>query len=277
MFSAKYKNKWHKITDVEKCDDLITYQLEGIGGKVKASEVEDMDKTNHEIQNPDGSVTRGPGKEPLMKPMKKSLNERWKLLKAKLDHSTAIQSLMDDDDDEEDGDQASGEDQQQQEQPGMAGQNVETNPQQEASAPEEEPGQSQQPGPGADDGADSDSKEDENNQPVDYDEDKLTEALKADGYTDAEIAHVIHGHVPTPPTKDQLQAIAQQQVLGHKEASHEQTLDHKQTRAELEHEHAKRQLDLEHEHSKKEKEIRLKYLEQELATKIEALKSKGKE
>lgn len=276
MFSAKYKNKWHKIAGVEKCDGLITYQLEGIGGKVKASDVEDMDKIDHEIQNPDGSVTRGPGKEPLMKPMKKSLDERWKLLKAKLDHSTAIQSLMDGDD--EDGDQTPGEEQpEQQEQPGMEGQNVEADPQPEASASEEEPGQPQQSGPGADDGSDSDSEEDKDNQPIDYDEDKLTEALRADGYTDAEIAHVIHGHVPTPPTKDQLQAIAQQQVLGHKEASHEQALDHKQTRAELEHEHARRQLDLEHEHSKKEKEIRLKYLEQELAAKIEALKSKGKE
>jgi hypothetical protein len=111
---------------------------------------------------------------------------------------------------------------------------------------------------------------------------QIEEMLRNEGYSDAEIAHIIHGHIVPEATIDNIKMDAEQAMSEHE-------LDHKKRMNDLdydlatsEHEtngldrdHKKRMLDLEYEYSKKEKEMELKHKEQELELKLQSQKEKA--
>lgn len=284
MPKARYKNKWHNIADIEKCEDGFQYQLEGIDGKVYHKDVDDVKMSKEEmveVKNPDGSITRVPGKEPLMKPMKKSLQDRWALIKAMISHEQAFMPMEDEQDDQQQDDQAT---QSQIQDPdaedksdavdvdslkeqqgdlvqggsGDDGQQLQSDAVQDGSSVAQDSG-----GAEVDQGSSSD--------PIG--EEELVGLLKQEGYSDAEIAHIVHGHVPTVDHEAKQMDLEQ----AREQEKHDHKMDHQKSDSDIKLEHAKRMADLEHDHAKREKEIRLKYLEEELKAKLENLKSKGKE
>ena len=265
-----------------------------------------MNKTKKELKegevtNPDGSVFRFEGEEPLKKPKdKKSLKDRWKILKADLSNSKSFLDMLGEDKDEAGagegavqnpddnvgssvptGDVQGGAS----DQPSMAdggqvqpeGQGVapsigdELNQQPADTASQQDP---EQP-PAQDPGQDQAQPQDQEEQP--YSDEEAIQTLKDEGYSDSEIAYIVHHHVPAQPTKDELKHAEAVQNLKHQGSKQDQEITHKDDHHGIDVEHKKRMTDLEFEHAKKEKEMRLKFLEQELQAKIEALKSKSKE
>jgi hypothetical protein len=237
-----------------------------------------------EVTNPDGSVFRFEGEEPLKKPKdKKSLKDRWKVLKADLSNSSAFLSML-------------GEDDEKKEDTDQGGSSPNTGNPVGSSVPVDdtqgggeggEPGMadsSQVPNQdgGVDPQADTASQQDQA-QPQDqqeeqpYSEEELVQLLKEEGYSDSEIAYIVHHQVPAQPTKEELKHAETVQDLKHKGAKQDQELDHKDAHHDIDVDHKKRMTDLEFEHAKKEKELRLKFLEQELEAKVAAIKSKAKE
>jgi hypothetical protein len=222
-----------------------------------------------EIRNSDGSVSRYPGKEPLIKPnkdLRKSIMERWALIKVALSHEESFlpmitrQAIVDMNKTPEQDAKEQTPDQDQQQQ-----QDQDQQQQQDQDEGQQDQDQQQQ----------QDQDEGQQDQPdEEYDEQKLIELLKQEGYSDPEIAHIVSGHVPSQPSQEELKTLEQQQKLSHKDDMHGLTVDHQKTSHDIELEHKKRMLDLEHEHAKKEKEIRIRHLEEELKTKLEQLKNK---
>jgi hypothetical protein len=281
MPKALHKNKWRKIRSIEKCDDGYSYQLDGIEGKVYHKDIDDLNLSKYEIVNPDGSITRGPGKEPLRKPMKKSLLERWELLKAQISHEMAFMPMREDDEEQE------------QSPPSEGAQDPVPSDADQTQAPVSEAvDQTQQPieDPDAQDasdavdvsslqgGAETDAGADEVEAPQEgkedhaYDEEKLINLLRQDGYSDSEIAHIVHGHVPGSDREER--AMNLEQVR--EQEKHDHHMDRLKGQTDTQQDHAKRMADLEYDHAKKEKELRLKHLEEELKIKLENLKNKGK-
>lgn len=284
MPKALHKNKWRNIRNIEKCDDGYSYQLDGVDGKVYHKDIEDLDMEKYEIVNPDGSITRGPGKEPLRKPMKKSIMERWELLKAQISHEAAFMPMREDDEDQ--------------------GQTVRTEPKDsitidnvQTQAPVGEAVEQTQQhieDPDARDASDAvdvsslqgnaevyagaeeaptpQEGEDNSEKNNAYDEEKLIDLLRQDGYSDAEIAHIVHGHVPGI---DQ-ESISIDMDRQREQEKHDHQMDRIKGQTDIQNDHAKRMSDLEYEHAKREKELRIKHLEEELKTKLEHLKNKGK-
>ena len=279
MPKARYKNKWHNIAGIEKCEDGFNYQLEGIDGKVYHKDIDDLKMSKEEmteIKNPDGSITRIPGKEPLMKPVKKSLQDRWELIKATISHEQAFMPMEDQQDDQpaqspisdpdaDDKSDAVDVDSLRGQQGGLVqGRDNDDGQQVQDDAVQNDAGLAQDSrGPEMDQDADS--------SPID--EQELVALLKQEGYSDAEIAHIVHGHVPTVDRESQQMDLEQ----AREQEKHDHKMDHHRSDSDIKLEHAKRMADLEHDHAKREKELRLKYLEEELKTKLENLKSKGKE
>ena len=308
MPQVRYNKKWHDVKGIEKCDEGFNYQLDGIEGKVYSRDVEDVrmkKEETHEIVNPDGSIVRGPGKEPLRKPMKKSLQERWELLKAQISHSDAFMSM----EDEGDEDQQQAQDPTQQD-PAQQDPTQQDPTQQDlaqalaaqiqdpdAQDPSDAVDVSQLEGAGdvvptgdedgrqdPDDDAQDDSGQPEggegaevdeaadSNTLSEYDEEKLIELLRQEGYSDPEIAHIVHGHVPGQQAPEAKAMDVEQQ---REQEKHEHHMDRTKSDSDIKLEHARRMADLEHDHAKREKEIRLKYLEEELKARIENVKNKG--
>ena len=288
MPKARYKNKWHNIAGIEKCEDGFQYQLEGIDGKVYHKHIDDLKMSKEEmteIKNPDGSITRLPGKEPLMKPIRKSLQERWSLIKAMINHEQAFMPMEDTQDEQQ---------QDEQQQDDQATQSPISDPDAEdksdavdtsrlgvqdglVSGRDGNDGQQVQDAD-VQDGAgvaedSSGSKVDKNADSSSLDEEELVRLLEQEGYSPAEIAHIVHGHTPTVDRESQLMDLEQSR----EQEKHDHKMDHNRSENSIKLEHAKRMADLEHDHAKREKEMRLKYLEEELKAKLENLKSKGKE
>lgn len=285
MPKALHKNKWRKISDIEKCEDGFKYQLEGIEGKVYAKDIDDLKMSKaemHEITNPDGSITRGPGKEPLMKPMKKSIHERWALIKAMISHEQAFMPMEDQEQDQEP--------QQDQDQPMQSSiQDPDAEDKSDAvdisqlgeqdglvSGGDNDDGQqlqddSAQDGAGvAQDSGGSEVDQEADSTPIG--EEELIQLLEQEGYSPAEIAHIVHGHTPVQdPTAQQMDL-----EQAREQEKHDHKMDHSRSESDIKLDHTKRMADLEHEHAKREKELRLKYLEEELKTKVENLKNKSK-
>lgn len=306
MPKALHKKKWRNVLSIEKCEGGFTYQLEGVDGKVYHDNVDDIDlskEEQHEIINPDGSITRGPGKEPLRKPLKKSMLERWKLLKAKVSHELAFGSATEDEQDEQDDQQ---QDRTQTSDDVSSGDNVPDDADTAQAASSQEVGESNstsQPieDPDTDDNSDAvdisslkrgkegEGKEDEENMGDDvnaqeaegdrgqndesYDEEKLIDLLRQDGYSDSEIAYIVHAHVPGGGDHD-ARAMDLDQIR--EQEKHDHHMGRIKDQTEIQTDHAKRMADLEYEHAKKEKELRIKHLEEELKIKLEQLKNKGK-
>jgi hypothetical protein len=285
MPKALHKNKWRDVKGIEKCEDGFTYQLDGVDGKVYHSEIDDLDlskEDTHEITNPDGSITRGPGKEPLRKPLKKSIIERWELLKAQISHEMAFMPMREQDEDSE-GSPAGG-------QISDGGDTA-----QDSGGKEIDEGALQQPigDPDAEDksdavdisslqgdqGADADAQktapdQEESGQNTDeYDEEKLIELLRQEGYSDSEIAYIVHNHTPGGGDHEARAMDLDQQ---RDQEKHDHHMDRMKGQTDVQTDHAKRMADLEYEHAKREKELRIQHLEEELKTKLEHLKNKGK-
>lgn len=184
----------------------------------KLKEVEKQDRI--EI-TADGKQEIVEGKEPL----KKDPKSRWNGLKKALDSSTAFMDIQDAMADDE---------QPQQEQPQEA---------QAAPAPEE-----QQPQEAAPEQAQPEEQPQEEQSEQDYEqaEQQIKDALKEQGYSDPEIAYIVHGHhAPELSETDAAKAKATNDMSGI-------DTNHAARQADLEHEHTKRMNDLEHEKAKSE-------------------------
>jgi len=284
MPKALHKNKWRDIKGIEKCEDGFTYQLDGVDGKVYHREIDDLDfskEDTHEITNPDGSITRGPGKEPLRKPLKKSLIERWELLKAQISHEMAFMPMREQNEDDQ-GASAGGQVPDDADTAQTAGsQEVD----QSAQQPIEDPDAEDQSDAvdisslQGDQGPDADAQEAAPEQGApsqdtdEYDEEKLIDLLRQEGYSDSEIAYIVHGHTPGGGDHEARAMDLEQQ---RQQEKHDHHMDRIKDQTDIQTYHAKRMADLEYEHAKKEKDLRIKHLEEELKTKLEHLKNKGK-
>ena len=185
----------------------------------------------------DGKISREPGQEPLKKPVHKSMREYWDLLKAKISADKAFMDLKQESEapEEQEGDQTQdpgGEQQPQQEEQG--------DPKQEQ--PADDRGQEQEPPEDAQAPDGGDDIPEETRTAL------IQHALKDEGYSDSEIAYIVHGHVPVGPSTDDFQAL-NERMEGQQDREHNQ-----------------RSADLEHEHQKKLKEIEQKKAESELAS-----------
>jgi len=117
----------------------------------------------------------------------------------------------------------------------------------------------------------------------DYDDQKIEEMLREQGYSDAEIAHVLHDHTPDQQTLDDIKMDAETASSQHK-IDHQKRMDDLDYEAaqqdtatnDIDREHKQRMLDLEYENAQKLKEMELKFKEQEYSIKLEAMKDKNK-
>lgn len=242
---ALHENKWHPIKDVVDTGKPAheegggnVYHLEGVKEPVHQSKIKDMkpDDTKKcdmvEITS-DGKQELVEGKEPL----KKDPKIRWNKLKKALNHTSAFMDI------------------------------------EEAMKPDEEKNDAQLVPPPEDtnqEGEDvpnqdsSDKNEEENKEIPDQEsvnesedesvegysdseaEEKIIQALKDEGYSDPEIAFIVHGHhAPEISETDAAKAQATSDM------SNIDT-EHAKRQADLEHEHTKRMNDLEHEKAKNE-------------------------
>ena len=216
----------------------------------------------------DGKMERAPGSERLDK-----LKKKWKKLKKAVDSNVSIMDIagQEYDEDEDTGEEESGADMGDV-QPGS---NDELEEQEDDQA-------------GSDNDVLEEDEEDEEDEELtdeDYEkEGQLIELLQQEGYSEAEIAHIVHGHsVPTPTLDeakvDSEQAKAQHDLEHKKRISnveHQAALENMQTN-HLDRDHKKRILDLEFEYAKKEKDLELEFKRKELEQKIENMKNKAKQ
>jgi len=281
---ALYKDEWHEVEGVHKCDDAVSYKLKGVDKTVPAKKIKDLDKG--EVTNPDGSVTRFPGHEQLKKPLSKGINlrDRWEMLKARLNHETAFKDMDIFNTEEEDskGQEDATEAIDSSSPGGAEAQAVDggvppSSPADQEPADAGEVGDNEgpeQPGEAQEDGAGepaADSPESEDIQPLKDEE--LVEALKELGYSEPEIAYILHGHGPGFPSEEEIKAEQAKQNLSQDQEGHKQTLDQRSEEHDVDLEHKKKMHELELEYAKREKELKLKHLEQELELKRDKIKS----
>lgn len=111
---------------------------------------------------------------------------------------------------------------------------------------------------------------------------ELTALLREEGYGDAEIAHILHGHIMPEATVDDIKVDSEQAMSEHK-LGHQQRMDdldyqlasHEHETNGLDRDHKKRMLDLEFEYAKKEKDLELDHKKQELELKLKTQKEKA--
>jgi hypothetical protein len=241
-----------------------------------------MDNLNKDFKEvtPDGKEEIVAGKEPLKKRPKNKLEnnsklkEKWNSLKKGLNNLEAIMDLKEarkpDEEDESEaqaqaqqamqaGEPQEGQQQEEQEQP------EEQEQQEEQEQPEEEPQQEEQPQEEPQEG-DSNLPPENNTQHEDEDEsgdqdayereeeNKIVEALREEGYSEPEIALIVHGHHSAPYDESkEAKADATRAMAGidadNAKRSGQAELDAKIKHAELEHQHAQRMKDLEYQHA----------------------------
>jgi len=224
-----------------------------------------------ELKSPDGSITRLPGKEPLLKPtkkkMKKSLSESCEFLNKKLDNESAFYQMVEENGDEE------------VEQPNVK-QQSDTQQSDDAinsRSPDQIPPTDESATGSVSDEDSKDASSFEDQEDKQLSDEEISGDLRQEGYSDAEIAHILHGYIPQGISEDQMVAQEHHQDLAHKNASHQQDLQREKAIADLEIDHEKRMSDLEYEYAKKEKDLKIKYMEQEFQTKIANIKSKAQD
>jgi len=250
----------------------------------KLKEIEKYDRVDEEA---DGKKELDYGKE--------ELDKKWsRLKKAVVDSNEAIMEIAgqeynpDEDEDEQETDQDADVDGQVEPGEGSGGDDgePEVDPQELAAEQQDE---SDVP---TDDGADSGEQGGDQGQ----DEQEVIQALQQAGYSEAEIAHIVHGHnLPTPnidDTKMEGESAKIQQKhehegrmndLEYETAQQEQGIngldkDHKQRMLDLEYESAKKEKELELEFKKKELEQKLKHKEEsQAAKKVDAAKSRSQD
>jgi hypothetical protein len=271
-------NTVHEVKDINKdIDGRIVYQLVDITKPIYTTDIEEIyendilvkSKTKKhdekseiekgEIQNPDGSIDRFPGKEQLKKPKKlnKALAEKWSLLKADLSHSSAFSSLLNED--------------KPQTEP-----SEEKKPQDEQDASQQEMPPQEAPEQQEPEQQDAPEQDQQDEQPEQYDEEKAKDLLRKEGYSESEIAYIIHHQVPAQASPEELKHAEAAQDLNHQQAKHGQEISQDEDHHDVDINHKKRMTDMEHEYAKREKEMKLKYLEEELKHKLDNIKKKGK-
>ena len=218
---------------------------------VKLKDIEKYDRVDEEA---DGKKELDYGKE--------ELDKKWKRLrKAVLDSSSAIMPIEEQGFHDEDLNQE-GED-------GQAGtQSTDDIPAEDQAAPSEEEDET--------DGSQDDGEQ-ESPSP-----EELEQMLRDEGYSDAEIAHIIHGHIMPEATVDDIKVDAEKEMSDH-ELEHKKRMNDldyqlaasEQDTNELDKDHKQRLLDLEFEYAKKEKELEFEYKKKELDFKLENQKQKA--
>jgi len=174
----------------------------------------------------DGKREPVPGKEPL----KKDPKNRWDTLKKALNHATAI---MDVEEAMGDGDDA----EQPAEQP--EGQPAEQPEGQPAEQPEGQP--AEQP-----EGQPAEQPEGQPAEQPEAIEQRIIQALKDDGHSDAEIAYIVHGqHSPQTSETDAAKAKATTDMA-------DLDVGHASRQADMEHAHAQRMNEIEHKRASNE-------------------------
>jgi hypothetical protein len=207
--------------------------------------LKDMEKTIIET-TADGKQELVPGKEPLKKdPKKKTLRDRWEGLKKALNSAAAFMPMMEDESETEETNTS----------PESIDDENEDSVPQEA---QDDFGNDVQAVPVSAQGAwaspqtQEEMSEEGDGSPAS--EEELIQALHDAGYSDAEIAHIVHGHDVPPPDVEQAKFDAAQ-LSAHIKAQtaideSEQQRNHREREASLKHEHAKRMMDLEYERAK---------------------------
>ncbi len=216
----------------------------------------DMDKREEKIIEvaPDGKSEIVPGKEPLKKEPKKkdSMIERWDRLKKALDNAKAILDLKAESQADEEPEAQPEEAQQAQDQAQPQGEAEQQDEQQgeqqpdAQSAPAEEAPEEQEP-------AQQSEEDQQEENPADDDDEaeKIAASLKDQGYSDAEIAYVVHGHhAPEIDVAKDAKAKATQAMSGidmdSAKSESQQKLEAAKMMADHEMEHKKRMSDLEY-------------------------------
>lgn len=208
--------------------------------------------------------------------VKKTLFERWADLKKALDNNAiaTVDDIIGDDESKDEEDQSS-DDQSSDEQ----------NPSKDESNPSDN-----EDDQGSEDQSEDNEMNPEDNVPIhelipDEDESnaKMIDALREHGYTDSEIAHIVHGH--TPPQNDPVDSAKVNAINGksnsdsqsaqlendiksrlmdiehkHKQSLNDVELDDFKNQKEvtkMKNDHAKKMMELEYEHTKKKKELEL--------------------
>ena len=176
----------------------------------------------------------------------KSIQEEWELLKAKLDHNKAIMNITE---------RAEPEEEPIEEQPMEQPQ-----PDEQDLSPEELQ-ILEQLGGGAQEGEDIPEDvaavaEQQGESPEELDEEELIDIMQQLGYSEAEIAHVIHDHAaPQIDPVDQSKIDASNAKLEDARAASEQDRSHKQRMNDLEHQYAMKMKDFEAQLKQKELEV----------------------
>ena len=290
---AKHKDtgKWHKILDVkdtgipaEKKGGGNNYHLEGVG-PVHQSKIADMND-KPEVTKYDRVDVEADGKKELdygKEELDKHLRNRWsKLKKAIVDSDQAIMEIAgqeyNPDEDEEEAQDEQGADQEDK-LDGLDGSGDNVDDESDSGTGAVEGEQPDEQDVSTDDGADSDGQDAEEGDP----EQEVIQALQDAGYSQAEIAHIVHGHnVPTPnldDTKMEGEQAKMQQDLEHKSRMNDldyETAQQQQGINEIDKSHKQRMLDLEFETAKEEKKMELEFKRKELEAKLNHTNEKNK-
>lgn len=225
-----------------------------------------IEKQEMKIVSADGKQEIVEGKEPL----KKDPKEVWKRLKKNLNNSDAFMDLAEESAPEEP-----------EEQPQPQEQEDES-----AQAPEEEPQEDSQEEPEMQEPQDDQTMQDNADQDPEQAmdpsqaEEQIKQALKDEGYSDQEIAYIVHGHhAPELSETDSAKADATKQMSDIKtqdaQQRSEQDLGHSKRMADHEHEHKKRMADVEydaHQNKKKEADLELEHKKRMLELEFEKSK-----
>lgn len=300
---AKHKEtgKWHKIEDVkdtgvsaENKGGGNNYHLEGVG-PVHQSKISDMQekppmdsakKYDRVDVEADGKRELDYGKEDLEKPgLIKELKKRWAEMRKALSSGDSIMTI--------ESQEYHDEDEEQPEEAELQEGQLEEEMLDESGAEQEE-GQDLEGREDMDQAPDMPEEDEEqamDGEPGEGDDDleRLADLLRQEGYSDAEIAYIVHNHMMPQATVDDIKMDGEKQSNENDQAIAEHELEHKKRMSDLEYEtaaqeqgineldkdHKQRMLDLEYEAAKQEKEMELEFKRKELEQKLEAQKEKA--
>lgn len=244
-------------------------------------------KMKKDVNLPSGDTMFDVDGEKLVKPSSfDNLKKRWEMLKSAMANSDrAFMNLpVNEAGQGQEQQEAEPEAQEQEQQDDSQGQDVP--PMGESQLPQED-GVSQSPEAGQGqpqeqpEGQQPEQRQPEKSALSPEEEQELIQHLKDQGYSDAEIAYIVHDHSPPVATVDDVKAAHEQEVSG-QDAEHNgrmNDLEHKleskkEDMIELENSHKKRMMELEYENAKKEAEMELAHKKKEYEIKLQAAKSK---
>jgi len=214
----------------------------------KLKEIEKYDRVDREV---DGKQELDYGKEELDKDKKKkSLKDRWGSLKKALDNKDAFYNLDDaieeDEDEQEDVDVAQ-----------AAPEETQDAEEGDSKIPEWLPEgvaiEGQDASPSDDTSEQQDEEEEQQPEGSEEDDEDIEEMLRQAGHSDAEIAHILHGHmVPQVDEAKRAKAEAEYAGIDRDQQGHEKEMQLRDQEAQIENEHAKRMKDVEYDRAQKE-------------------------